>query len=124
MRKRNIDPSEVWTSICDVVVKTLVSIQAGLAQSYRMCQNAAEGKTPFNAFEVGVPPVPPVPPVPLVLQARSILTNPPSQLLGFDILLTDRLRAVLLEVNHMPSFRTDSVLDKVRVQGRAGQGCV
>ncbi len=34
------------------------------------------------------------------------------QLLGFDIILTNRLEPILLEVNHMPSFSTDSALDK------------
>ena len=89
LRERDVDPSEVWTDICNVVVKTLISVQAGLADTYRSCQTAAEGTTPFNAFE----------------------------LLGFDILLTENYRAVLIEVNHMPSFRTDSTLDKVVKEG-------
>lgn len=33
------------------------------------------------------------------------------QILGFDIFLTDRLRPILLEVNHTPSFTTDTPLD-------------
>lgn len=37
------------------------------------------------------------------------------QILGFDILLKDDLQPVLLEVNHTPSFKTDSTLD-VRVK--------
>ena len=32
MRARDIDPSVVWTSISDVIVKTLIAIQPGLAQ--------------------------------------------------------------------------------------------
>jgi hypothetical protein len=34
------------------------------------------------------------------------------QLLGLDIILTESLKPILLEVNHMPSFAMDSVLDK------------
>ena len=33
------------------------------------------------------------------------------QLLGFDILLSDKLKPWLIEVNHMPSFRADSGID-------------
>eukprot|EP00605_Chrysophyceae_sp_TOSAG23-4_P000617 GSChrysophyteH1.ASY1.ANO1.695.1 assembled CDS len=90
MRDREIDPSAVWADISDVVVKTLISIQSTLAQNYRACQTGgSESKTPFNCFE----------------------------LLGFDVLITDSLRAVLIEVNHMPSYRTDSALDKYIKEG-------
>ncbi len=89
MRTQSMDPSEVWADISDVIVKTLISIQCTLAQSYRACQTTSELKTPFNCFE----------------------------LLGFDILLTDKLRATLIEVNHMPSYRTDSALDKFVKEG-------
>ena len=33
------------------------------------------------------------------------------ELLGFDIILQEDLKPILLEVNHAPSFNTDSVLD-------------
>lgn len=33
------------------------------------------------------------------------------ELLGFDIMLTSDLKPVLLEVNHAPSFATESPLD-------------
>lgn len=33
------------------------------------------------------------------------------ELLGFDILLTSDFKPILLEVNHAPSFATDSPLD-------------
>jgi tubulin polyglutamylase TTLL6/13 len=34
------------------------------------------------------------------------------ELLGFDIILTDDLKPLLLEVNHTPSFNVDTELDK------------
>jgi len=33
------------------------------------------------------------------------------ELLGFDIILNSELKPILLEVNHAPSFATDSPLD-------------
>lgn len=33
------------------------------------------------------------------------------ELLGFDVILTSELKPMLLEVNHAPSFATDSPLD-------------
>lgn len=35
------------------------------------------------------------------------------EILGFDILLDQKLKVWLLEVNHTPSFRTDTDLDKL-----------
>lgn len=34
------------------------------------------------------------------------------QILGFDVLINDQLEPILLEVNHTPSFVTDTPLDK------------
>jgi tubulin polyglutamylase TTLL6/13 len=33
------------------------------------------------------------------------------ELLGFDVILNSELKPILLEVNHAPSFATDSPLD-------------
>ena len=33
------------------------------------------------------------------------------ELLGFDVILQDDMKPLLLEVNHAPSFATDSPLD-------------
>eukprot|EP01034_Spumella_vulgaris_P025796 gene25796-32288_t len=77
------DPSAVWSSISDVVVKTLISVQAPLAATFSDCKVDGQNKNPFTCFE----------------------------LLGFDIMLTAALQPVLIEVNHMPSLKTDSTLD-------------
>lgn len=34
------------------------------------------------------------------------------EILGFDIMLDSNLKAYLLEINHAPSFATDSSLDE------------
>lgn len=75
--------SRVWQDIGDVIVKTLISIQSTLAVNYASSKIGSANNTPFTCFEV----------------------------LGFDILLTETLSPVLIEVNHTPSFRTDSALD-------------
>lgn len=77
------EPSLLWSKICDIVVKTMISIQASLASAYNLCKTDDLNKTPFTCFEI----------------------------LGFDIILRDNLEPVLLEVNHMPSFSTDTKLD-------------
>lgn len=72
----------VWKAIVDVIVKTLVATQAHLKRNYNSSK-LGENDSPLTCFEV----------------------------LGFDIMLTDELQPILVEVNHTPSFRTDSMLD-------------
>lgn len=67
--------------INEIVIKTMISVQQDLAHSYRMSQPADQEQR--MCFE----------------------------LLGFDIMLDQNLKPVLLEVNHAPSFATDSPLD-------------
>jgi hypothetical protein len=70
LRERGVDTEAMWSSICDVIVKSLV------------CADDVVPNQP-NSFEV----------------------------FGYDVLVDDRMRAWLIEVNSSPSMETDSVLD-------------
>ena len=67
--------------IKDVIIKTLITIQQDLAHNYRTCQPA--DLESLMCFEI----------------------------LGFDIIIDDKGKPILLEVNQAPSFATDSPLD-------------
>ena len=77
------DAARVRTQIADVVVKTLIAIQPTLSYCYHACKIDPDNRTPFTCFEI----------------------------LGFDIILNEKLEAILLEVNHTPSYATDSKFD-------------
>ena len=68
-------------NIDDAIIKTLCSIQPTLAHHYRSCR--PDDAANAMCFEV----------------------------LGFDVILDSKARAWVLEVNHTPSFTTDSPLD-------------
>ncbi len=69
------------------IVKTLCSVQPQLGHSYRSCQ------------------------------PNDIENNMCFEILGFDILLDHKLKPWLLEVNHSPSFTTDTPFDhKVKAE--------
>lgn len=76
------DVDALWNDISDLIIKTLCASQPLLAHIYRSCQ--ANDHTNSMCFEI----------------------------LGFDVILDHKLRPILLEVNHSPSFTTDTPLDR------------
>ena len=81
LKQEGHDPQKLMGEIKDIVVKTILPIQQELAHNYRTCQPADQEN--LMCFEI----------------------------LGFDIILDKHCKPFLLEVNHAPSFATDSPLD-------------
>ncbi|KAL8436910.1 hypothetical protein Efla_002108 [Eimeria flavescens] len=82
LRQEGIDVDVIRAKISDMLIKTIIAIQPSLAHIYSSCQ--AADPTNSMCFEV----------------------------FGADVVLDSRLEPWLLEVNHSPSFATDSPLDK------------
>ena len=72
-----------WSQIKDNIIKTLISAQPYLVNNYKTCQ--PNELTYSMCYEV----------------------------LGFDFLIDNQDRCFLLEVNHTPSFSTDTPLDHI-----------
>uniref|UniRef100_A0A8C8R8K6 Tubulin tyrosine ligase like 6 n=1 Tax=Pelusios castaneus TaxID=367368 RepID=A0A8C8R8K6_9SAUR len=82
MEKHGYDTNQIWLDIENVIIKTLISAHPIIKHNYHTC---------FSNHTVG---------------------SACFEILGFDILLDHKLKPWLLEVNHSPSFTTDSWLDK------------
>eukprot|EP00826_Nyctotherus_ovalis_P024154 TRINITY_DN1870_c0_g1_i6.p1 TRINITY_DN1870_c0_g1~~TRINITY_DN1870_c0_g1_i6.p1 ORF type:complete len:733 (-),score=155.94 TRINITY_DN1870_c0_g1_i6:130-2223(-) len=81
------DSRELRRRIEEAIVKTLCAVQPQLAYSYRACQPLDDKNN--KCFEI----------------------------LGFDVLIDHKLKPWLLEVNHSPSFSTDTPFDeKVKLE--------
>ena len=81
LKNNGIETDLIQTEIKDIIVKTFLSVQYQLAHQYKCL--VIDDVDGTNWFEI----------------------------LGFDILLDENLDPLLLEVNHAPSFATDSKLD-------------
>jgi len=81
LKEKGHDVQRLWQDIQAIVVKTMLCAQPLLSHVYRSCQ--PEDATNGMCFEI----------------------------LGFDIFLDYKCRPWLLEVNHSPSFTTDTPLD-------------
>jgi tubulin polyglutamylase TTLL6/13 len=78
------DLPKLKTAIDDIIIKTLISSVGVVGHSYRACTYNNKKRQHSACFEI----------------------------LGFDIMLDTAYKPWLIEVNHAPSFRCDSALDK------------
>uniref|UniRef100_A0A7S3G977 Tubulin--tyrosine ligase-like protein 9 n=1 Tax=Palpitomonas bilix TaxID=652834 RepID=A0A7S3G977_9EUKA len=140
------DVEKIWKDIGDIVIKTFLTVQPSLSHIYRTCAGTAamakedptttkasgggqeepkgssredsernskesgggEGESGGGVGEAGETKVP-------FLQWVSKFKC--FEILGFDVMLDHRLRPWLIEINHSPSFHTDSEFDLVLKEG-------
>jgi hypothetical protein len=114
MRRNGHDFERVWASVIDVCVKTVIAAAPTLRHNYRnaMRQMDRGATTTASQDEDGrahdsVAPNENVDPSRADASASSCF-----ELLGVDVMLDKKLKCWLVEVNHSPSFATDSELDR------------
>ncbi|GFG28152.1 hypothetical protein Cfor_08246 [Coptotermes formosanus] len=81
LMKKQFNVCDLWSNVDDVILKTVVAAHPILKHNYHACFPAHDFT--YACFE----------------------------LLGFDILLDYTLKPYVLEVNHSPSFHTDTQID-------------
>ncbi|OMJ92632.1 hypothetical protein SteCoe_4642 [Stentor coeruleus] len=82
LQNEGYDIERLKGRIDDMIIKTLCAVQPNLCHHYRSCQ--PEDYSRAMCFEI----------------------------LGFDVIIDKKLNPYVLEVNHTPSFSTDSPLDR------------
>lgn len=99
----------LWCSIGDICVKTILSILPTLVSEYRATFDPAsvagrgEDREAENESSTEQQQL---------HQNAGVKGSRCFEILGFDIMLDDKLKPHLIEVNHLPSFGTDALLDK------------
>lgn len=87
LNEQGIETNIIMEEIKDIIIKTFLAVQPQLAHEYKSC--LSEDIDGSMCFEI----------------------------LGFDVMLDENLDPYLIEVNHAPSFATDSELDmKIKKQ--------
>ncbi|CAL1538825.1 unnamed protein product [Lymnaea stagnalis] len=82
LKENGYDVDKLWSEIDDVIIKTMISAHSVLKHNYRTC-------------------------FPNHVKGSACF-----EILGFDIILDRKLKPIVLEVNHSPSFTTDANLDR------------
>ncbi|CAE7883044.1 Ttll6a [Symbiodinium sp. KB8] len=83
LRQEGHDVETLLAEIEDLIVKTLIAVQPSLSHFYHSCQ------------------------------PDDVYNGMCFEILGFDVMLDQKLQPWLLEVNHAPSFATESELDRL-----------
>ncbi|CAD8188256.1 unnamed protein product [Paramecium octaurelia] len=82
LKQEGRDIDQLWMDIKQIIIKTLCSAQPFLKHQYTTSQ------------------------------PNNLMNNMCFEILGFDIILDNSFTPILLEINHSPSFTTDSPLDQ------------
>lgn len=82
LKKQGVNVEQLQLKIKHCIVKTMISGLPHLKNTYKSCQ------------------------------PESYASNMCFELLGFDVMLNDKAEPIILEINHTPSFTTDTPLDQ------------
>lgn len=83
LRSNEYNVSKLWQQIYDLIIKTMILVEPHLLHAYRNCRPGALPGSPSVCFEI----------------------------LGFDVIIDQKLKPWLLEVNRSPSLGTDQKID-------------
>lgn len=83
LKEMGYKANQYWSQIKDIIIKTMIAAQPQISHHYRL--GRANDSTQDMCFEI----------------------------LGFDFMMDNNDQVFLLEVNHTPSFSTDTPLDEL-----------